>query len=39
WKRRMGLVRARYIGLAKVAGQILLTAMAFNLRRLAALTA
>ena len=39
WKRRMGLVRARYIGLEKVAGQILLTAMAFNLRRLAVLTA
>jgi IS5 family transposase len=39
WKRRMGLTRVRYIGLAKVAGQILLTAMAFNLRRLAALTA
>jgi IS5 family transposase len=39
WKRRMGLVRARYIGLEKVAGQILLTAMAFNLRRLAVLRA
>ncbi|MCA6253935.1 MAG: transposase, partial [Phenylobacterium sp.] len=39
WKRRMGLTRARYIGLAKVTGQILLTAMAFNLRRAAAITA
>ena len=38
WKRRMGLTRVRYIGLARVAGQILLTAMAFNLRRVAALT-
>lgn len=35
WKRRMGLTRMRYIGLAKATGQILLTAMAFNLRRLA----
>jgi IS5 family transposase len=39
WKRRMGLARARYIGLAKVTGQILMTAMAFNLRRAAVLTA
>lgn len=38
WKRRMGLTRVRYIGLARVAGQILLTAMAFNLRRVAVLT-
>ena len=38
WKRRMGLTRVRYIGLAKVAGQILMTAMAFNLRRAAVLT-
>ena len=38
WKRRMGLTRVRYIGLARVTGQILLTAMAFNLRRVAALT-
>src|ERR1700679_3362631 len=28
WKRRMGLTRVRYIGLVKVTGQILLTAMA-----------
>ncbi|MCA3730477.1 MAG: transposase, partial [Phenylobacterium sp.] len=34
-----GLTRARYIGLAKVTGQILLIAMAFNLRRAAAITA
>ena len=33
WKRRMGLSRARYFGLTKTAGQILLVAMAFNLRR------
>jgi IS5 family transposase len=33
WKRRMGLERARYFGLTKTAGQILLVAMAFNLRR------
>jgi IS5 family transposase len=39
WKRRMGMARVRYIGLTKVSGQILLTAMAFNLRRVAALTA
>lgn len=39
WKRRMGLTRVRYIGLVRVAGQILLTAMAFNLRRVAVLTA
>jgi IS5 family transposase len=38
WKRRMGLTRARYVGLAKVTGQVLLTAMAFNLRRAAVLT-
>ena len=39
WKRRMGFARTRYVGLAKVTGQVLLTAMAFNLRRVAALTA
>lgn len=38
-KRRMGLARTRYFGLAKVAGQVLLAAMAFNLRRLAVLAA
>lgn len=39
WKHRMGLTRVRYLGLAKAAGQVLLTAMAFNLRRAAVLTA
>lgn len=39
WKRRMGLTAIRYIGLAKAQGQITLVAMAFNLRRWAALTA
>jgi len=39
WKRRMGLTRLRYVGLARVTGQILMVAMAFNLRRAAALTA
>ena len=33
WKRRMGLTAIRYIGLAKAEGQVLLAAMAFNLRR------
>jgi len=33
WKRRMGLSAVRYIGLAKASAQVLLTAMAFNLRR------
>jgi IS5 family transposase len=33
WKRRMGLSAIRYIGLAKAAAQVLLVAMAFNLRR------
>ena len=33
WKRRMGLTAIRYIGLAKASGQVLLAAMAFNLRR------
>ena len=32
-KRRMGLDRIRYIGLAKAKGQIILAAMAFNMRR------
>ncbi len=39
WKRRMGLGAIRYLGLAKAAGQVLLTALAFNLRRAAVLTA
>jgi transposase, IS5 family len=33
WKRRMGLTAIRYIGLTKAAAQVLLAAMAFNLRR------
>jgi IS5 family transposase len=33
WKRRMGLTRVRYIGLAKASAQVMLTAMAFNMRR------
>jgi IS5 family transposase len=33
WKRRMGLTAIRYLGLAKAAAQVLLVAMAFNLRR------
>ena len=33
WKHRMGLTRIRYVGLAKAASQILIAAMAFNLRR------
>ncbi len=37
FKRRMGLTCIRYIGLAKAAGQILLAAMAFNMRRWAVL--
>lgn len=37
WKRRMGLTGIRYIGLAKASGQVMMVAMAFNLRRWAAL--
>lgn len=37
WKNRMGLNAIRYVGLAKAAGQVLLAAMAFNLRRWARL--
>ena len=39
WKNRMGLRAIRYLGLAKATGQITLVALAFNLRRWAALTA
>jgi IS5 family transposase len=39
WKNRMGLTAIRYIGLVKARGQVTLTALAFNLRRWAALTA
>jgi IS5 family transposase len=38
-KRRMGLTRIRYVGLKKASAQILLAAMAFNLRRWGALAA
>lgn len=37
WKRRMGLLAIRYIGLTKAAAQMRLVAMAFNLRRWAVL--
>jgi len=37
-KRRMGLARVRYIGLAKASGQMLMAALAFNMRRWVALT-
>jgi IS5 family transposase len=37
WKRRMGVSCIRYLGLAKASGQILLAAMAFNMRRWATL--
>jgi len=37
WKRRMGLTAIRYIGLKKAAAQIILVAMAFNMRRWASL--
>lgn len=33
WKRRMGLRAIRYRGLAKAAAQVLIAAMAFNMRR------
>jgi IS5 family transposase len=37
WKRRMGLTGVRYLGLTKASGQMLMVAMAFNMRRWAAL--
>ena len=37
-KRRMHLTTIRYVGLAKASGQVLLAAIAFNIRRWAALT-
>jgi transposase, IS5 family len=37
WKRRMGLVAIRYVGLAKATAQVTLAAIAFNLRRWSAL--
>jgi IS5 family transposase len=33
WKRRMGLAHIRYRGLTKASAQIMLVAMAFNMRR------
>jgi IS5 family transposase len=33
WKRRMGFTAIRYIGLAKARAQVLLAAIAFNMRR------
>jgi IS5 family transposase len=39
WKRRMGLGVIRYRGLAKAAGQVLIAAMAFNMRRWVTLAA
>ncbi|RWK08345.1 transposase, partial [Mesorhizobium sp.] len=38
WKNRMRLRAIRYRGLAKAAGQILIAAMAFNMRRWVTLT-
>ena len=37
-KRRMGLGIIRYRGLAKATGQVLIAAMAFNMRRWVTLT-
>lgn len=37
WKRRMGLARLRVVGLLKASAQVLMTTIAFNLRRWAAL--
>ena len=36
-KRRMGLAAIRYIGLAKASAQVLMAAIAFNMRRWAVL--
>jgi IS5 family transposase len=33
WKQRMGLTRIRYVGLVKASAQIVMAAIAFNLRR------
>ena len=38
FKQRMRLSRIRYAGLAKAAGQVMLAAITFNLRRWAAIT-
>ena len=37
FKQHMGVRRARYLGLAKTTGQMLLVALAFNLRKAATL--
>jgi IS5 family transposase len=37
-KRRMGLTVIRYVGLAKASGQVLMAAIAFNLRRWGTIT-
>ena len=36
-KNRMGLTKIRYVGLAKATAQVLMAAIAFNLRRWARL--
>lgn len=33
WKQRMGLSAIRYIGLAKASGQVMMAAIAFNMKR------
>lgn len=38
WKNRMGLGAIRYRGLAKATGQVLMAAIAFNMRRWVAIT-
>lgn len=38
WKRRMGFVAIRYVGLVKATAQVTLVAIAFNLRRWAAIS-
>ncbi len=38
WKNRMRFTRTRYVGLAKAQAQVMLAAIAFNLRRWAAIT-
>ena len=38
WKNRMGFTAIRYVGLVKASAQVLLAAIAFNMRRWAAIT-
>jgi IS5 family transposase len=38
WKNRMRFARIRYVGLVKATAQIMLAAIAFNMRRWAAIT-